>query len=131
MDVLILLWFSVAHDVHLWPDKPQTCSTTGPPHCDRTGQGVTAELLPTVMKPTEVYCTQPKHETNKLDLYCNTCSSLTCNKCVLEYHKDHNITSLSFIAEAHRDERKGTYHSALGMMSTLAGAIEANKKMME
>ena len=26
---------------------------------------------------------------------------------------------------------KGTYHSALGMVSTLAGAIEANKKMMQ
>ena len=45
-----------------------------------------AELLPTVMKPTEVYCTQPKHETKELDLYCNTCSSLICNKCVLELH---------------------------------------------
>ena len=90
-----------------------------------------AELLPTVMKVTDVYCTQLKHETKELDLYCNTCSSLTCNKCVLKYHKDHNITPLFVIAEAHRDEMKKTYHSTLGMVSTLAGAIEADKKKME
>ena len=45
--------------------------------------------------------------------------------------RNHNITPLSLIAEAHRDEMKGTYHSALGMVSTLAGAIEANRKMVQ
>ena len=87
------------------------------------------EVFPTVLRRSEIYCTQPKHETKELDLY--TCSSFTCNKCVLKYHKNHNLAPLSLIAEAHRDEMKEVLQSAHEVMSNLASAIEANKKMMQ
>ena len=46
-------------------------------------------------------------------------------------HKDHNITELSTVAEADRDEMRGTLQYAQEVVSTLAGAIDANKKMMQ
>ena len=46
-------------------------------------------------------------------------------------HKDHNITELSTVAEADRHEMRGTLQCAQGVVSTLAGAIDANKKMMQ
>ena len=80
------------------------------------------ELFPTVLRRNLLYSAQL--ETKELDLYCNTCS-------ILEYHKDHNITPLSLIAEAHQGEMKEALQSAHEVMSYLAGAIEANKKMMQ
>ena len=47
------------------------------------------------------------------------------------FHKDHNITELSTVAEADRDEMRGTRQCAQEVVSTLAGAIDANKKMMQ
>ena len=46
-------------------------------------------------------------------------------------HKDHNVTDLSTVAEADRDEMRGTLQCAQEVVSTLAGAIDANKKMMQ
>ena len=90
-----------------------------------------ATLLPTLMKPTEHYCFYPKHKKQQLDFYCKTCSCLVCQLCVISVHKDHNITELSTGAEADRDEMRGTLQCAQKVMSTLAGIIDANKKMMQ
>ena len=90
-----------------------------------------ATLLPALLKPTEHRCSDPKHKKLDLDFCCKTCRSFTCQLCVMILHKDHNITELSTIAEADRDEMRGTLQCAQQVVLTLAGAIDANKKMMQ
>ena len=90
-----------------------------------------ATLLPTLLKRTEHHCSDPKHKKLDLDFYCKPCRSFICQLCVMILHKDHNITELSTVAEADRDEMRGTLECAQEVVSTLAGAIDANKKMMQ
>ena len=90
-----------------------------------------ATLLPTLIKPTEHHCSHPKHKKLELDFYCKTCGCFICQLCVIAVHKDHNITELSTVAEADRDEMRGTLQCAQEFVSTLAGAIDANTKMMQ
>ena len=88
-----------------------------------------AKLLPTVMKPANQHCYQPKHTNEKMTFYCKTCSCLICRDCTVVLHKDHNITELWIVAEDLRDEMRGTLQCAQEVVSTLAGAINANIKM--
>ena len=90
-----------------------------------------ATLLPTLIRPTELHCSYPKHMKQELDFYCKSCSCFVCQLCVIAVHKDHNITELSTVAEADRNEMRGTLQCAQEVVSTLAGAIDANKKMMQ
>ena len=90
-----------------------------------------ASLLPTIIKPTEHYCSQPNHKQQVLDFYCKTCNCLICRHCIVTVHKDHSITELSLVAESHRDEMKVSLQLAQEVKSALAGAIDANKKMMQ
>ena len=90
-----------------------------------------ATLLPTLLKPTEHHCSHPKRKKLDLDFYCKTCGCFICQLCVMILHKDHNITELSTVAEADRDEMRGTLQCAQEVVSILAGAIDANKKMMQ
>ena len=90
-----------------------------------------ATLLPTLIKPTEHHCSHPKHKKQELYFYCKTCSCFICQLCIIAVHKDHNITELSTVAEADRDEMRGTLECAQEVVSTLAGAIDANKKMIQ
>ena len=90
-----------------------------------------ATLLPTLLKSTEHHSSDPKHKKLDLDFYCTTCSSFVNQLCVMVLHKDHNITELSTVAEADRDEMRGTLQCAQEVVSTLAGAIDTNKKMMQ
>ena len=90
-----------------------------------------ATLLPTLIKPTEHHCSHPKHKKLDLDFYCKTCNCFICPLCVIAVHKDHSITELSTVAEADRDEMRRTLLCAQEVVSTLAGAIDANKKMMQ
>ena len=90
-----------------------------------------ATLLPTLIKPTEYHCSYPKHKKQELDIYCKTCNCFICPLCVIAVHKDHNITELSTVGEADRDEMRGTLQCAQEVMSTLAGAIDDNTKMMQ
>ena len=84
---------------------------------------------PTVLKRTEMYCSHPNHETKELDLYCNTCCNLICNNCIIDSHKDHDITPLCIIAEADRDDMNKTLQCAHEIASKLADAIVANERM--
>ena len=90
-----------------------------------------ATLLPTLIAPTEHHCSYPKHKKQELFFYCKTCNCFICQLCVMAVHKDHNVTDLSSVAEADRDEMRGTLQCAQEVVSTLAGAIDANKKMMQ
>ena len=90
-----------------------------------------ATLLPTLIKPTEHHCYDPKRMKLDLEFYCKTCRCFVNQLCVMILHKDHNISELSTVAEADRDEMRGTLQCAQEVVSTLAGAIDANKKMMQ
>ena len=90
-----------------------------------------ATLLPSLLKPTEHHSSDPKHKKLDLDFYCKTCRCFVNQLCVMILHKDHSITELSTVAEADRDEMRGTLQCAQDVVSTLAGAIDANKKMMQ
>ena len=87
-----------------------------------------AEQLQSTMKPKEYYCSQPNHEDNKLNFYCETCTLLVCRDCTTLAHKDHGVTELSTVAEAHRGEMRGTLQH---VQDTLADAFGANQKKME
>ena len=90
-----------------------------------------ATLLPTLMKPTEHHCSYPKHKKRELDFYCKACNCFICQLCVMALHKDHSIAELSTVAEADRDEMRGTLQCAQELVSTLAGTIDASKMMIQ
>ena len=87
-----------------------------------------AKQLQSTMKPKEYYCSQPNHEDNKLNFYCETCTLLLCRDCTTLAHKDHGVTELSTVAENHRGEMRGTLQH---VQDTLADAFDANQKKME
>ena len=87
-----------------------------------------AKQMQTTMKPREQYCSQPNHEDNKLNFYCETCNLLVCLYCTTVAHKDHSVTELSTAAEAHRGDMKGILQC---VQETYAGAIDANEKTMK
>ena len=112
---------SYCHDYHRNSRKLSKHDMVG---LDQVG----AKQLMTTMKPREYYCSQPNHEDNKLNFYCETCNLLVCLHCTTVAHKDHGVTELSTAAEAHRGDMRGTLQC---VQDTLAGAIDANKKVTE
>ena len=87
-----------------------------------------AKQLQTTMKPRDHYCSQPNHEDNKLNVYCETCKLLVCRDCTTVAHKDHGVSEVSTVAEAHRGDMRRTLQH---VQDTLAGAIGANEKTMK
>ena len=87
-----------------------------------------AKQLQTTMKPRGHYCSQPNHEDNKLNLYCESCKLLVCRDCTTVAHKDHGVSEVSTVAEAHRGDMRRTLQH---VQDTLAGAIGANEKTMK
>ena len=87
-----------------------------------------AKQLQTTMKPRDHYCSQPNHEDNKLNFYCETCKLLVCRDCTTVAHKDHGVSEVSTVAEAHRGDMRRTLQR---VQDTLAGAIGANEKTMK
>ena len=87
-----------------------------------------AKQLQTTMKPRDHYCSQPNHEDNKLNFYCETCKLLVCRDCTTVAHKDHGVSEVSTVAEAHRGDMRRTLQH---VQDTLAGAIAANEKTMK
>ena len=87
-----------------------------------------AKQLQTTMKPRDRYCSQSSHEDNKLNFYCETCKLLVCRDCTTVAHKDHGVSEVSTVAEAHRDDMRRTLQY---VQDTLAGAIGANEKTMK
>ena len=86
-----------------------------------------AKQLQTTMKPRDHYCSQPNHEDNKLNFYCESCKLLVCRDCTTVAHKDHGVNEVSTVAEAHRGDMRRTLQH---VQDTLAGAIAANEKTM-
>ena len=86
-----------------------------------------AKQVQATMKPGEYYCSQPKHEGNKLNFYCETCNLMVCRDCTTVSHKDHGVSELCTVAEAHRGDIRWTLQC---VQDTLAGAIDANEKSM-
>ena len=67
-----------------------------------------AKQLQTTMKPRDHYCSQPNHEDNKLNFYCESCNLLVCRDCTTVAHKDHAVSEVSTVAEAHRGDMRRT-----------------------
>ena len=80
------------------------------------------------MKPRDHYCSQPNHEDNKLNFYCETCKLLVCRDCTTLAHKDHGVSEVSIVAKAHRGDMRRTLQH---VRDTLAGAFAANEKTMK
>ena len=87
-----------------------------------------AKQLQTTMKPRDHYCSQPNHEDNKLNFYCESCKLMVCRDCTTVAHKDHGVSDVSTVAEAHRGDMRRTLQH---VQDTLAGAIGANEKTMK
>ena len=88
-----------------------------------------ARQLHTTMKPRDHYCSQPNHEDNKLNFYCDTCSLLVCLHAVT--HNSHTMTDISTLAKAQRMEMTGALEEAKEVVTQLTGAIDENKRMIE
>eukprot|EP00731_Ephydatia_muelleri_P008763 Em0004g1101a len=87
------------------------------------------KVLPSIMKPiTKRFCSQPDHEKEELEYYCETCQLLTCRDCL---HKDHRTNEVCNIAKVHRDAMKEALVCAQEVTSKLTEAFDANDKMAE
>eukprot|EP00731_Ephydatia_muelleri_P008742 Em0004g1080a len=87
----------------------------------------TLKVLPSIMKPiTKRLCSQPGHEKEELEYYCETCQLLTCRDCL---HKDHRTDEVGNIAKVHRDAMREALVCAQEVSSKLTRAIDANDKM--
>ncbi|KAL5496806.1 hypothetical protein EMCRGX_G013166 [Ephydatia muelleri] len=71
-----------------------------------------ARQLHTTMKPRDHYCSQPNHEDNKLNFYCETCSLLVCRDCTTVTHKSHSVKEISTAAKTHQMEMSGALEDA-------------------
>ena len=90
-----------------------------------------ARQLHTTMKPRDHYCSQPSHEDNKLNFYCETCSLLVCPHCTTVTHKSHSVKEISTVAKTHHMEITGGLEDAKEVVTKLTGAIEGNNRMIE
>ena len=90
-----------------------------------------ARQLHTTMKPRDHYCSQPNHEDNKLNLYCETCSLLLCRDCTTVTHKSHSVKEISTVAKTHQMEMTGALETAKEVATKLIGAIDGNNRMLE
>ena len=88
-----------------------------------------ARQLHATMKPRDHYCSQPNHEDNKLNFYCETCSLLVCLYAVT--HNGHTMTDISTLAKAQRMEMTGALEEAKEVVTQLTGAIDENNRMIE
>ena len=90
-----------------------------------------ARQLHTTMKPGDHYCSQPNHEDNKLNFYCETCSLLVCLHCTTVTHKSHSVKEISTVAKTHQIEISGALEDVKEVVTKLTGAIDENKRMIE
>eukprot|EP00731_Ephydatia_muelleri_P008415 Em0004g753a len=90
-----------------------------------------ARQLQTTIKPRDHYCSQPNHEDNKLNVYCETCSMLVCLSCITGTHKSHSVKEISTVAKTHQMETTGALEDAKEVMTKLTGAIDENNRMIE
>ena len=90
-----------------------------------------ARQLHTTMKPGDHYCSQPNHEDNKLNFYCETCSLLVCLHCTTVTHKSHSVKEISTVAKTQQIEISGALEDANEVVTKLTGAIDENKRMIE
>eukprot|EP00731_Ephydatia_muelleri_P008751 Em0004g1089a len=87
------------------------------------------KVLPSITKPiTKRFCSQPDHEKEELEYYCETCQLLTCRDCL---HKDHRTNEVCNIAKVNRDAMKEALVCAQEVTSKLTEAFDANDKMAE
>ena len=90
-----------------------------------------ARQLHTTMKPRDHYCSQPNHEDNKLNFYCETCSLLVCRDCTTVTHKSHSVKEISTVAKTHQMEISGALEDAKEVVTKLTGAIDENNRIIE
>eukprot|EP00731_Ephydatia_muelleri_P033413 Em0029g19a len=90
-----------------------------------------ARQLHTTMKPRDHYCSQPSHEENKLNFYCETCSLLVCLHCTRSFRKCHTVKEISTLAKTHKMEMAGALEEAKVVVTKLTGAINENNRMIE
>ena len=90
-----------------------------------------ARQLHTTMKPRDHYCSQPNHDDNDWNLYCETCSLLVCRFCSTITHKSHSVIEISTAAKTHQIEISGALLDAKEVVTKLTGAIDENKRMIE
>ena len=83
------------------------------------------------MKPIDHYCSQPNHEHNNLNFYCETCSLLVCHVCTTVAHKSHIVKEISTVAKSHQMEITGALENAKEVVSKLTGAMDGNSRMTE
>ena len=90
-----------------------------------------ARQLHTTMKPRDHYCSQPNHEDNKLNFYCETCSLPVCLHCTRVTHKSHSVKEISTLAKTHQMEISRALEDANEVVTKLTGAIDENNRMIE
>ena len=113
-----------------------------------------AKQLQATMRPREYHCSQPNHEDNKLNLYCETCKCLiqvcrdsTTGTHTCKYHdvtelstvakthphtcKCHDVTELSTVAKTHQLEIKGAVGNANEIVAKLTSALVENNAVIE
>ncbi|KAL5496775.1 hypothetical protein EMCRGX_G013133 [Ephydatia muelleri] len=90
-----------------------------------------ARQLHTTMKPSDYYCSQPNHEKNEQNIYCETCESLVCIYCATFTHKNHITIEQTSVAKTHQIEITEALRDAKEIVAMLNGAINGNNRLIE
>ena len=90
------------------------------------GKKVDRELLSACIKPS---CSLHNKE---FIIYCETCSCLICQDCIISDHRDHTHDArLPNIAKSHQDDISKLLTSAQEVMEKLTGAIDDNNRALD
>ena len=90
-----------------------------------------ARQLHTTMKPSDYYCSQPNHDKNEQNIYCETCKSLVCIYCATFTHKNHITIEQTSVAKTHQIEITEALRDAKEIVAMLNGAINGNNRLIE
>ena len=122
MEAIVLQWCSVAHVVSSYASIVTTITKRSRHLSKHNMVGLDQEgarQLHTTMKPRDHSCSQPNHEDNKLNFYCETCSLPVCLHCSTVTHKSHSVKEISTVAKTHQMEITGALEDAKEVVTKL------------
>ena len=84
------------------------------------------QKAPTI-KAKAVLCQEHVHEKLELQFYCETCSQLTCQYCIMKNHIEHDHDMVKEMASKHRERVDKIMESVEKMQKQLSNAHEKNQ----
>ena len=90
-----------------------------------------SETLQWLLRSAAYRCSTPGHEDEEWSVYCMTCSTLVCQRCIIQDHKDHSYGALDVVSRALREEANAALGRTRDSMAKLTLAIESRSVIAE